>query len=230
MNAKDVEIGGTYQAKVSDRVVTIRIDRTHPSGGWEATNLHTEKKIRIKTAGRLRAPVGQTRKTSKKATPTAEPTEDTSPVEQGAAVVSVEKDTATKAKSKKAKLKEHRDQINAKLKADRQAKHAHVAETEEAVPLANEAEENAPVANVGEPVAKKLSALDAAAQVLANSDVPMTCKELIEAMATQGLWSSPKGRTPENTLYAAVMREVNVKKEESRFRKVSAGHFASAQV
>jgi hypothetical protein len=95
--------------------------------------------------------------------------------------------------------------------------------------VANETEENAVVANVGEPAAKKLSALDAAAQVLANSDVPMTCKELIEAMATQGLWSSPKGRTPENTLYAAIMREVNVKKEESRFRKVSAGHFASNQ-
>ena len=48
-------------------------------------------------------------------------------------------------------------------------------------------------------------------------------------MATADLWSSPKGKTPENTLYAAVMREVNVKKEESRFRKVSAGHFASNQ-
>jgi hypothetical protein len=142
-------------------------------------------------------------------------------------VVTVDNEQATtKAKSRKAKLKEHRDQLNAQIKAETQAKATEETESE---PVAKDAEENAPVANVVEPVAKKLSALDAAAQVLAGSDVPMTCKELIEAMAAQGLWASPKGRTPENTLYAAIMREVNVKKEESRFRKVSAGHFASNQ-
>jgi hypothetical protein len=227
MNAKDVEIGGTYQAKVSDRVVTIRIDRTHPSGGWEATNLHTDKKIRIKTAGRLRAAVGKTRKNVKKENAVPDLNEVTNHGEQEPVVVTVDNEQATtKAKSRKAKLKEHRDQLNAQIKAETQAKATEETESE---PVAKDAEENAPVANVVEPVAKKLSALDAAAQVLANSDVPMTCKELIEAMATQGLWSSPKGRTPENTLYAAVTREVNVKKEESRFRKVSAGHFASNQ-
>jgi hypothetical protein len=196
MKANEIQIGGTYQAKVSDRVVTVRIDRENPHGGWDATNLHTNKVVRIKTAGRLRAPVGQTR---------------------------------SAAKAKKTKQKEHHDQLNAKIKAEAEAKNANVAETAEVVPVANEAAENAPVAAVGETKAKKLSALDAAAKVLAESDVPMTCKELIQAMATQGLWSSPKGRTPSNTLYAAVMREVNVKKEESRFRKVSAGHFASNQ-
>jgi hypothetical protein len=196
MKANEIQIGGAYQAKVSDRVVTVRIDRASPHGGWEATNLHTNKAVRIKTAGRLRAPVGQTR---------------------------------SAAKSKKAKQKEHRDQLNAKIKAEAEAKNANVADETESVSQANEAEENTPVAAVGETKAKKLSALDAAAKVLAESDVPMTCKELIQAMATAGLWSSPKGRTPENTLYSAVMREVNVKKEEARFRKVSAGHFASNQ-
>jgi hypothetical protein len=46
---------------------------------------------------------------------------------------------------------------------------------------------------------KKLSALDAAAQVLAETGKPMACKELIEAMATEGYWSSPGGKTPAST-------------------------------
>jgi len=40
----------------------------------------------------------------------------------------------------------------------------------------------------------KLSALDAAAKVLTDSGEPMTTKELIEAMAAKGLWSSPTAR------------------------------------
>jgi len=55
-----------------------------------------------------------------------------------------------------------------------------------------------------EPKAKKVSAIDAAAQVPAASSEPMNCMALVEAMATQGLWESPAGRTPHATLYAVV--------------------------
>jgi hypothetical protein len=51
---------------------------------------------------------------------------------------------------------------------------------------------------------KKLSALDAAAKVLAETGTPMTCKELIGAMAAKGYWASPGGKTPEATLCTAV--------------------------
>ena len=50
---------------------------------------------------------------------------------------------------------------------------------------------------------KKLSALDAAAQVLAASKEPMNAKQMIEAMAAKGLWTSPGGKTPHATLYSA---------------------------
>ena len=55
-----------------------------------------------------------------------------------------------------------------------------------------------------EPKEKKLSAIDAAAQVLAASKEPMNAKEMIEAMAAKGLWTSPGGKTPHATLYTAV--------------------------
>ncbi len=75
-------------------------------------------------------------------------------------------------------------------------------------------------------VPKRMSALDAAAKVLAETGQPMTCPELIAAMAAQGYWSSPKGKTPAATLYAAMTREATTKGVASRFRKVGRGQFA----
>lgn len=75
--------------------------------------------------------------------------------------------------------------------------------------------------------AKKLSALDAAAQVLAASKEPMNTKQMIDAMAAKGLWSSPGGKTPHATLYSAILRELATKGKEARFKKVDRGHFAA---
>ena len=71
----------------------------------------------------------------------------------------------------------------------------------------------------------KLSAVDAAAKVLADSREPMNCKALIEAMAAKGLWKSPGGATPHATLYSALLREINAKGADARFVKVERGQF-----
>lgn len=73
----------------------------------------------------------------------------------------------------------------------------------------------------------KLSCLDAAAQVLEKANEPMSAKELIAAMAAQGLWSSPGGKTPHATLYSALLREIATKGDESRFAKAGAGKFTT---
>jgi hypothetical protein len=73
---------------------------------------------------------------------------------------------------------------------------------------------------------KKRSALDAAAQVLAQASAPMNCQELIQAMAAQGLWSSPTGKTPQATLYSALLRELQTKGDQARFVKADRGKFA----
>ena len=77
----------------------------------------------------------------------------------------------------------------------------------------------------GEPKPKRVSALDAAAQVLAKAKEPMGAKDLIAAMAEQGLWSSPAGATPHATLYAAIIREIGTKGDAARFKKVDRGLF-----
>ncbi len=78
------------------------------------------------------------------------------------------------------------------------------------------------------PSTTKLSALAAAALVLQEAGQAMTCGELIHAMADKGLWSSPNGQTPAGTIHAAIMREINTKKEQSRFVKAERGKFAWA--
>jgi len=75
---------------------------------------------------------------------------------------------------------------------------------------------------------KRLSALDAAAKVLAETGQPMRCTELIAVMAAKGYWSSPGGKTPASTLYAALLRELKTKRDQARFRKTERGKFGLA--
>jgi hypothetical protein len=74
---------------------------------------------------------------------------------------------------------------------------------------------------------KKVSALDAAAQVLAASKEPMNAKEMIDAMAAKELWTSPGGKTPHASLYSAMLREIGAKGREARFKKTDRGHFVA---
>jgi HB1, ASXL, restriction endonuclease HTH domain len=73
--------------------------------------------------------------------------------------------------------------------------------------------------------AGKLSCIDAAAQILAEKKEPMNTKEMIEAMAAKGLWSSPNGQTPAATLYSAILREIKTKGNDARFVKADRGKF-----
>ena len=72
---------------------------------------------------------------------------------------------------------------------------------------------------------KKLSAIDAAAKVLGESGEPLNAKQMIDAMAAKGYWTSPGGKTPHATLYSALLREITTKGNEARFKKTQRGHF-----
>ena len=75
------------------------------------------------------------------------------------------------------------------------------------------------------PDKKAMSALDAAAKILAGSKEPLSCRSLIERMAARGYWKSPGGATPHATLYSAMMREIATKGKDARFKKVDRGLF-----
>ena len=76
---------------------------------------------------------------------------------------------------------------------------------------------------------KGLGLISAAAAVLERSDAPMSVKAMIEAAKSEGLWTPKGGKTPEQTLYSAIIREIRDKGNASRFRKEGRGLFAFAQ-
>jgi hypothetical protein len=173
MKKNEVQIGGTYRAKVTDKVVSVRIDAENPHGGWDATNLETNRKVRIKSAQRLRAP------DSDQPSPTA----------------------TTRGRSAKAA-----DQATTEAKPKKAATRA----------------------KQGDDGGKKIGCLEAAVKVLGESSDPMNCKDMVEAMTAKGYWASPGGKTPHATLYSAILREITVKGDDSRFRKVERGKFTLA--
>ena len=69
-----------------------------------------------------------------------------------------------------------------------------------------------------------LSALDAAVKVLSNSH-PLTTREIYDAVRQKGYWVSPSGKTPWNTIGAAILTEIKKKGQKSRFKKDGPGKF-----
>ncbi len=57
----------------------------------------------------------------------------------------------------------------------------------------------------------------------------MSSKAMIEELAERKIWTSPAGKTPHATLYAAIIREIAKKGKDARFRKTDRGRFAFNQ-
>ena len=81
---------------------------------------------------------------------------------------------------------------------------------------------------VAEAKKQRHSLLNLAAKVLGEAGAPMNCKEMVEKVLATGLWKT-EGKTPQATLYAAILREIQTKGDQSRFRKVERGKFTLAK-
>jgi hypothetical protein len=229
MKKNEVKIGGVYTAKVTNKVVQVRIDAESRYGGWDATNMETGKKVRIKSPAKLRAAVGgdgaatgaKKAKGGKKAevpaaaaqaqtsAPTGEPDAkpETAPgvcPNCGATEVDEDGDCA---KCHEPHVAGKDAKVDGAPKADKAKK-----------PRAKKAKADKP---------KRTSGLDAAAKVLEESGQPMTAKEMVEAAEGKGYWKSPGGKTPHATVYSAIIREIAKKGDASRFVKTERGKFAA---
>ena len=75
--------------------------------------------------------------------------------------------------------------------------------------------------------ARPMSLLDAAAHLLSRgTGDPMRCKDIVDLAIQRGLWAPRNGgKTPANTLSAAMRREIKTKGDASRFRLAERGKF-----
>ena len=188
MNKNEIQIGKAYLAKVTDKVVPVRIDAESRHGGWDATNLTTNKKVRIKSAQRLRGPAPE---------PTAK--------DRAKAVAATQ---AADAAANAHAVDPDRIPLTDAMKPTKVAK----AKT----PKASKTEK------ADKP--KKVSGLDAAYQVLTKAGEPMRSGDMVEKMLSTGLWHTG-GKTPASTIYAAILREIQTKGSQARFKKTDRGLF-----
>lgn len=98
-----------------------------------------------------------------------------------------------------------------------------VAKAAKATPKAAPKAESAAVPKKG------LSLLNAAATVLERSGEAIPVRAMIEEAKASGLWTPTGGKTPEQTLYSAIIREIKDKGGASRFRKDGRGRFSFAR-
>ena len=88
------------------------------------------------------------------------------------------------------------------------------AELPETEPATEPASESAPEA----PRTRKVSLLDAAIEVLKAEGRAMNTREMVKLAIERGLWIKTAGKTPEQSLYGAIFREIK-EAEHARIRK-----------
>lgn len=78
---------------------------------------------------------------------------------------------------------------------------------------------------------KHLSLLEAAIQVLQAQPegTALNARELVELAAQSGLWASNGAKTPEQTLYSAIFREIAAKERPRIVRSPQRGKFELTQ-
>jgi hypothetical protein len=289
MKKNDVETGATYVAKVSGKLARVRIERESPHGGWDATNVDTGRRVRIKSAQRLRravsdakrakaiaaadqenarlrdererSPDGMTaseRAMAQSATAGSADAGATTPLEDlpdgEACDAAYDPDVcATVGCDRPAALTylgrprcqecyedevadgdeitetpNHEETTMATTKKTSKKSATKSAKAPKAAKQPKAAKPKTERKPAGDAKPKRVSALDAAAEVLKKAGKPMRSQEMIAAMAEQGLWQSPAGKTPHATLYAAILREIGDKGGKARFRKTDRGLFEYA--
>ena len=57
MTAAEVKIGRHYAVKVSGKLTIVKIEAAAPHGGWTGKNIFTNRRVRIKSAAKLRGDV-----------------------------------------------------------------------------------------------------------------------------------------------------------------------------
>ncbi len=207
MKKADVQIGATYLVKVARNLVPVKIDREHDNGGWLGTSRKTGKTIRIKSAQRLRKRLADREHLK----------------------------AVHKADQENARLAEKRAKAADGQTASEWAMAESAPKTRKRIVSKAEYESNSTPrrdtgerdADGGQPEAKPMSLLDAAAHLLSlGSGDPMRCKDIVDLAVARGLWAPRNGgKTPANTLSVAIRREIKAKGDASRFRLAERGKF-----
>ena len=198
-NASEITVGTIAITKVGRNEVKVTVTEI-TANGWKVKSLSTEREFETRRIERIVAgPENKAPETEKTAAPEPEANAPEAEAPKTEAAASAEPET--------------------------EAPETDAAATDEPEPDAPETEDEednavnpAPESGSGPRPEKKLSLLNAAAQVLATCREPLNCKEIIAKAVEMELWVPTGGKTPEQTLYSGIFREIKTS-EEPRFKK-----------
>lgn len=218
MKKSDVKVGRAYTLTLGGRAERVVITDENWAGsthvGWSARVESTGRSVRIKDAKRLR------------------PAEREAKSDEAAGLTKSSTNGVAGAKAKRGRVTPSgRTSKRDLATAQKQDHRPDQQRQRDAEPLAGdeaaERQSEPPRRQKKATGAPRLSALDAAAKLLGETPTPLNTKELVAQLAHRGLWSSPTGKTPHATLYAAMLREIAAKGDTSRFVKTDRGLFAA---
>ena len=85
--------------------------------------------------------------------------------------------------------------------------------------------ENAPNRAPESAPTKRMSLMDAAVAVLKDSGEPMNTREMVKAATEKGYWTPTACKTPEQTLYGSIFREIKTKAQPRIVKSEVKGKF-----
>ena len=198
-NASEITVGTIAITKVGRNEVKVTVTEI-TANGWKVKSLSTEREFETRRIERIVAgPETKAPETEKTAAPEPEAKAPEAEAPKTEAAAPAEPETEVP-----------------------ETDAAATDEPEADAPETEDEEDNAvnpaPESGSGPRPAKKLSLLNAAAQVLATCREPMNCKEIVAKAVELGLWVHTGAKTPEQTLYGGIFREMKIN-EEPRFKK-----------
>ena len=218
---RKIEIGKVYSAKVSGTFLPVRIDKSLGHGRYEGAALPGGKIVKVGTDA-LKGDGETVEQWQARRTPKERDLPAPAPKATGKRKKSSQAEFAVTALIEPGAKTGGKDQgtvpagdvgAGAK-KATKPAKDAK---------NAKDAKQRKPKAD--KPAKqRKPGGLDAAARVLREAGTAMNCGDIVKTALEKGYWQTG-GKTPAATIYAAILREINVKGADARFRKTARGHF-----
>ena len=235
MSNSEVKVGSLIRVKVGRNLILARVLEVL-NDGFRVCSVAKNKEFnvpqsRVQLDGEQPAPANTepqaeaTVQTEPEPAETAEPEPQAEQTEQAETTVATEQEAATVEAAEQEIATVEAEQATVEVvPEDEAAEFTPSGEDEEDEYAINPAHES------DKPV-KRMSLLTAAVEVLkaAGPEHPMNCKEILEAILERHLWTPTECKTPEQTLYGSIFREINAKEHPRILKSNVKGKFVIAE-
>ena len=235
MSNSEVKVGSLIRVKVGRNLILARVLEVL-NDGFRVCSVAKNKEFnvpqsRVQLDGEQPAPANTepqaeaTVQTEPEPAETAEPEPQAEQTEQAETTVATEQEAATVEAAEQEIATVEAEQATVEVvPEDEAAEFTPSGEDEEDEYAINPAHES------DKPV-KRMSLLSAAVEVLktAGPEHPMNCKEILEAILELHLWTPTECKTPEQTLYGSLFREISMKEHPRIAKSNVKGKFVIAE-